>query len=105
VRTKSCNPVWTCSPTSSAPSSRSDSPTPASLSTNRRLVEEGTRLADASEGVSDDTWDQVRKHYDDDQLAALVSLVALINAANRMAVILNQQGGSYEVGMFASFSS
>jgi AhpD family alkylhydroperoxidase len=69
------------------------------------LVEEGTRLADASEGVSDDTWDQVRKHYDDDQLAALVSLVALINAANRMAVILNQQGGSYEVGMFASFSS
>lgn len=43
----------------------------------------------------------VRKHYDDDQIAALVSLVALINAANRLAVIVHQQGGSYEPGMFA----
>ena len=40
------------------------------------LAEEGTRLADAHEGVSDETWAQVRKHYDDDQIAALVALVA-----------------------------
>ena len=66
------------------------------------LTEEGTRLADASEGVSDETWAQVRKHYDDDQIAALVSLVALINAANRLAVIVHQQGGSYQPGMFAA---
>jgi AhpD family alkylhydroperoxidase len=66
------------------------------------LAEEGTRLADASHGVSDETWDQVRKHYDDDQIAALVCLVALINAANRLAVIVHQQGGSYEPGMFAA---
>ncbi|MFD7342115.1 carboxymuconolactone decarboxylase family protein [Streptomyces violascens] len=66
------------------------------------LAEEGTRLADAQVGVSDETWAQVRKHYDDDQIAALVSLVALINAANRMAVIVHQRGGSYEVGMFAA---
>jgi AhpD family alkylhydroperoxidase len=65
------------------------------------LAEEGTRLADAQLGVSDDTWAQVRKHYDDDQIAALVALVALINAANRMAVIVHQKGGSYEAGMFA----
>ncbi|MFI6048911.1 carboxymuconolactone decarboxylase family protein [Streptomyces violascens] len=64
------------------------------------LAEEGTRLADAQVGVSDETWAQVRKHYDDDQIAALVALVALINAANRMAVIVHQRGGSYEVGMF-----
>ncbi len=38
------------------------------------LAEEGTRLADAHHGVSDDTWAQVRKHYDEDQLAALVCL-------------------------------
>jgi alkylhydroperoxidase family enzyme len=37
--------------------------------------------------VSDETWDQVRKHYDDDQIAALVCLVAMINAANRLGVI------------------
>jgi len=64
------------------------------------LAEEGTRLADADQGVSDETWAQVRKHYDDDQIAAMVSLVAMINAANRLAVIVHQKGGSYEPGMF-----
>uniref|UniRef100_A0AAU2UWG9 Carboxymuconolactone decarboxylase family protein n=1 Tax=Streptomyces sp. NBC_00003 TaxID=2903608 RepID=A0AAU2UWG9_9ACTN len=64
------------------------------------LAEEGTRLADVHDGVSDETWARVRKHYDDDQIAALVSLVALINAANRLAVIVHQRGGSYEPGMF-----
>jgi AhpD family alkylhydroperoxidase len=69
------------------------------------LAEEGTRLADACDGVSDETWAQVRKHYDDDQIAALVSLVAMINASNRLSVIVNYQGGTYEPGMFASMSS
>ncbi|WP_328716158.1 hypothetical protein [Nocardia salmonicida] len=36
----------------------------------------------------------------DEQLAALVAVVAQINAANRLGVILHQQGGSYEPGMF-----
>ena len=69
------------------------------------LAEEGTRLADAHHGVSDETWAQVRKHYDDDQVAALVCLVALINAANRLGVIVRQKGGSYEPGMFAGMTS
>jgi AhpD family alkylhydroperoxidase len=69
------------------------------------LAEEGTRLADAHQGVSDETWARVRKHYDDDQVAALVCLVALINAANRLAVITHQQGGSYEAGMFEAAMS
>jgi AhpD family alkylhydroperoxidase len=69
------------------------------------LAEEGTRLADAHHGVSDETWAQVRKHYDDDQIAALVALVAMINAANRLGVIVHQKGGSYEPGMFASLTS
>ena len=68
------------------------------------LCEEGTRLADASHGVSDETWAQVRKHYDEDQAAALVCLVALINAANRMGVIVRQKGGSYQAGLLASFT-
>ena len=66
------------------------------------LAEEGTRLADAYLGVSDETWAQVRKLYDDDQVAALVCGVAMINAANRLAVIVHQRGGSYEPGMFAA---
>ncbi|MBB5782182.1 carboxymuconolactone decarboxylase family protein [Nonomuraea jabiensis] len=69
------------------------------------LAEEGTRLADAYQGVSDETWAQVRKHYDEDQITALVYLVAMINAANRLGVIVRTQGGSYEPGMFASTSS
>jgi AhpD family alkylhydroperoxidase len=69
------------------------------------LAEEGTRLADAYTGVSDETWARVSKHYDDDQIAALVCLVAQINAANRLAVMVHQQGGSYEVGMFADLVS
>jgi AhpD family alkylhydroperoxidase len=68
------------------------------------LAEEGTRLADANHGVSDESWAQVRKHYDDDQLAALVCLVALVNAANRLGVIARKQGGSYEPGMYARWS-
>ena len=68
------------------------------------LAEEGTRLADAHHGVSDETWAQVRKHYDDDQIAALVSLVALVNAANRINVIVRNPAGSYEPGMFATFN-
>jgi AhpD family alkylhydroperoxidase len=66
------------------------------------LAEEGTRVADAHQGVSDETWAQVRKHYDDDQIGVLVCLVAMINAANRMNVIVHNPGGSYEPGMFAA---
>ncbi|HEV7980385.1 carboxymuconolactone decarboxylase family protein [Amycolatopsis sp.] len=69
------------------------------------LTEEGTRLADAHHGVSDETWADARKHYDDDQLVALVALVALINAANRLNVIVRSPAGSYEPGMFASMKS
>jgi AhpD family alkylhydroperoxidase len=68
------------------------------------LAEEGTRLADAYEGVSDETWAQVRKHYDDDQIAALVSMVAMMNATNRLSMIVNYLGGAYEPGLFASMS-
>jgi AhpD family alkylhydroperoxidase len=65
------------------------------------LTEEGTRIADASEGVSDETWTLAAKHYTEDELVALVTVISMINATNRMAVMLNQQGGSYTAGMFA----
>jgi AhpD family alkylhydroperoxidase len=66
------------------------------------MAEEGTRLADAATGVSDETWARVRAHYDDNQIAALIAEIAMINAANRLAVIVHQKGGSYQVGMFAA---
>ncbi|NIK56015.1 carboxymuconolactone decarboxylase family protein [Kribbella shirazensis] len=69
------------------------------------LTEEATRLADASEGVSDETWARASKYYAEDQLIALVTLIAMINATNRLAVTLNQLGGSYEPGVLASAAS
>ncbi|NVB78824.1 MAG: carboxymuconolactone decarboxylase family protein [Kofleriaceae bacterium] len=68
------------------------------------LAEEGTRLADGR-GVSDEVWAEVRKHHDDEQIIALVALVAMINANNRLSVILNYQGGAYQPGMFTALAS
>ncbi|MFJ9035564.1 carboxymuconolactone decarboxylase family protein [Streptomyces sp. NPDC102406] len=64
------------------------------------LAEEGTRLADAAGGVSDEVWANAAKFYDEDQLAALVSLIAVINAYNRLNVLVQQPAGDYVPGMF-----
>ncbi|GGU56268.1 carboxymuconolactone decarboxylase family protein [Lentzea flava] len=70
---------------------------------------EQAALAFAEEGtenvsVSDETWANVRKHFDDEQVAALVCLIGLINAANRMAVITHQKGGSYQAGALSEYN-
>ncbi|WP_395570920.1 carboxymuconolactone decarboxylase family protein [Streptomyces sp. BK79] len=64
------------------------------------LTEQGTRIADAAGGVTAEAWAQAAKHYDEEQLAALVGLIALINAYNRVNVILQNPAGDYEPGMF-----
>jgi AhpD family alkylhydroperoxidase len=64
------------------------------------LTEQGTRIADAAGSVTDDAWADAAKHYDEDQLAALVSLIALINTYNRMNVIVQQPAGDYQPGQF-----
>ena len=51
------------------------------------LTEQGTRIADAAGGVTDEAWANAGKHYDDDQLATLVALIALINTYNRINAI------------------
>ncbi|MFJ8544480.1 carboxymuconolactone decarboxylase family protein [Streptomyces sp. NPDC093586] len=63
------------------------------------LTEQGTRIADGG-GVSDEAWANAAKHYDEDQLAALVGLIAVINLYNRVNVITRQPAGDYEPGMF-----
>ncbi|MFG2958430.1 carboxymuconolactone decarboxylase family protein [Streptomyces sp. NPDC048291] len=64
------------------------------------LAEQGTRVADAAGGVSGEAWANAAKHFDEDQLAALTSLIAIINAYNRINLITQQPAGSYTVGMF-----
>lgn len=60
------------------------------------VAEQGTRIADAAGGVTDEAWADASKHYDEGQLAELVMLVALINATNRMGVMVRRRGGDYE---------
>jgi AhpD family alkylhydroperoxidase len=64
------------------------------------LTEQGTRIADAAGGVTDEAWAQAAKHYDHEQLGALVSLIAVINTFNRLNVIVQQPAGGYQVGQF-----
>ncbi|GAA1445004.1 carboxymuconolactone decarboxylase family protein [Nocardiopsis tropica] len=48
------------------------------------LTDEMTRLGER--GVSDETYDAAAEHFDDQQLAALMSAIAMINLYNRLAV-------------------
>src|SRR6201991_1440970 len=64
------------------------------------LTEQGTRLADAAGGVTDEAWAGAARHYDDDQLAALVAQIAVINAFNRANVIVRRPAGDYQPGRF-----
>jgi AhpD family alkylhydroperoxidase len=64
------------------------------------LTEQGTRIADAAPGVTDEAWANAAKHYDDDQLAALVAQIAEINAWNRVNVITRQPAGDYQPGQW-----
>ncbi|MGO1053642.1 carboxymuconolactone decarboxylase family protein [Crossiella sp. CA198] len=65
------------------------------------LTEQGTRIADAAGGVPDEVWANAAKHYDEEQLIALMSLIAIINAYNRLNVIVQQPAGDYQPGQFA----
>jgi AhpD family alkylhydroperoxidase len=64
------------------------------------LAEEGTRVADAARGVGDEVWAHAAKHYDEEQLTALVVLVSFMNAVNRLNIITRQPAGNYQVGQF-----
>jgi AhpD family alkylhydroperoxidase len=64
------------------------------------LAEQGTRIADAAGGVTDEAWQNAAKHYDQEQLAALVSIIALINTFNRLNVMVQQPAGDYQPGQF-----
>ncbi len=66
------------------------------------LAEQGTRIADAAGGVSDEVWANAVKHYDEDQLIALVCLIAFMNTVNRLNVVIQQPAGDYQPGQFAA---
>ncbi|MGW4129206.1 carboxymuconolactone decarboxylase family protein [Amycolatopsis japonica] len=64
------------------------------------VTEQACRMADGG-GVTDEAWGNAAKHFDEDQLAALVGVISLINAFNRVNAIVQNPGGDYRVGQFA----
>jgi AhpD family alkylhydroperoxidase len=64
------------------------------------LAEQGTRIADAAGGVTDEAWANAAKHYNEEELAALVLTIAIINTFNRVNVITQQPAGDYQVGQW-----
>ncbi|GAB1818505.1 carboxymuconolactone decarboxylase family protein [Herbidospora sp. RD11066] len=59
------------------------------------LAEAGTTLP---RGVGDEVWEHAAKHYDEEQLTALVLLISFMNAANRLNIITRQPAGDYVPG-------
>ena len=57
------------------------------------LTEALTRIADAPDPVPDEVWDEAARHYDEQELAALVLSIAQINVWNRLNVATRQVAG------------
>jgi AhpD family alkylhydroperoxidase len=59
------------------------------------LTEAATRLADRSDPVPDEVWDEAARHYSEPQLGALVVAIAGINAFNRLNAATRQMAGEW----------
>lgn len=59
------------------------------------LAESVTRLADRPDPVPDDVWDEAARHYDEEQLAALLLWIATTNVFNRLNVSTRQPAGAW----------
>lgn len=57
------------------------------------LTEAVTRLADHTDPVPDEIWDEAARHYDERALAALVLWIAQVNVFNRLNVTTRQVPG------------
>jgi AhpD family alkylhydroperoxidase len=63
------------------------------------LTEGATRLADRSDPVPDEVWEEAARHYDESQLAGLIVAIAAINAFNRLNATTRQITGEW-VGQY-----
>ena len=59
------------------------------------LTEATTRLADSSDPIPDEVWDEAARHYDEKQLGGLVIAIATINAFNRVNAATRQVTGEW----------
>lgn len=59
------------------------------------LTEAVTRLSDREDPVPDAVWDEAARHYNEEQLAALLLGIATINVWNRLNVATRQVAGEW----------
>jgi AhpD family alkylhydroperoxidase len=59
------------------------------------LCEAVTRINDRSDPVSDAVWAEAARHYDEQQLAALILSIATVNLWNRLNVATKQIAASF----------
>lgn len=59
------------------------------------LTEAATRIADRSDPIPDDVWDEAARHFDKTQLAGLVLAITVINSWNRINVTTRQITGEW----------
>ncbi|MFI6790781.1 carboxymuconolactone decarboxylase family protein [Nonomuraea sp. NPDC050383] len=57
------------------------------------LTEAATRLADRTDPVPDQIWEEATRHYDEAGLAAIVLMAAVTNLSNRLNVTTRQPAG------------
>lgn len=58
------------------------------------LTEAVTRVADKSDPVPDDVWEEAVSHYDEKAISALLLSIALINVWNRLNAAVRQVAGA-----------
>ncbi|MEU7895530.1 carboxymuconolactone decarboxylase family protein [Nonomuraea sp. NPDC049152] len=59
------------------------------------LAEAATRLNDTSDPVPDEIWDEAARHYDEQQLAALILMVGVTNLFNRLNATTRQVAAAW----------
>ena len=59
------------------------------------LTEAATRLADRSDPIPDEIWEEAARHYDEPGLAGLVVAIAAIDAWNRINATTTQITGNW----------
>jgi AhpD family alkylhydroperoxidase len=57
------------------------------------LTEAATRLADRSDPVPDEIWNEAAEHYDEKGLAAITLMIGLTNLFNRLNATTHQVAG------------
>jgi AhpD family alkylhydroperoxidase len=60
------------------------------------LTEATTRLADTTDPVPDEVWDEAADHYSESELAGLLLAISMINLWNRLNAATRQIAGAAE---------